>query len=192
MRSSVTPIYCQECGRANGEAAKRCLWCGVPIVNLSSPNEFAATRIEIDYLHGIERLDDAAIVRMVISRDGIEVGETVPGSRTFIIPASAIFDAVVVDASTFVEPINPGSQGGWLALWPFARGRRGKKTPATKKHDYLLAIKYNQEGETRTAVFRSEGRAGLPVVERLARIVTTLVRLEAEGSSGLGAGRTNE
>jgi hypothetical protein len=159
-------------------------------VDRSSPNEFAATRIEIDYLHGIERLDDAAIVRMVISRDGIEVSETVPGSRTFIIPASAIFDAVVVDASTFVEPNDPGSESRWLTLWPFARGRQVKKT--TKKHDYLLAIKYNQEGETRTAVFRSEGRAGLPVVERLARIVTTLVRLEAEGSSGPGAGRTNE
>lgn len=180
----MTPIYCQECGRANGKAAKRCLWCGVPLVDRDSPHEFAATRIEIEYLDGIERLDDSATVRMVISRDGIEVCETVPGSRTFKIPASSIVDATVVDGSTVVEVKRVRSSWWWLVLGPFAPLVQRKKTPDTKKHDYLLAIRYKLGSETRTAVFHRQDRAGLPVVEGLARIVTTLVRLQADGSSG--------
>ena len=179
----MTPIHCQECGRANGASAKRCIWCGVPIVDRGSSEEFAATKIEIDYLDGIERLDDAATVRMVISRDGIEVGETVPGSRKFKISASSIIEASVVDGSTVVEGKRVRSGWWWLALGPFAVFVPGKKTPDTKKHDYLLAIRYKEGSETRTAVFHREDRAGLPVVEGLARIVRTLVRLQGEGSN---------
>lgn len=180
---SVTPIYCQECARANSEAAKRCIWCGVPIVDRGSPHEFAATQIEIEYLDGIERLDDSATVRMVISREGIEVSETVPGSRTFKIPASSIFDANVVDASTIIEGKHGRSVRWRLALGPFAPVVRAKKTPDIKrKHDYRLAIRYREGSETRTALFHTEDSAGLRVLERLARIVTTLVRLQAERS----------
>lgn len=180
----MTAIYCQECGRANGDAAKKCLWCGVPIVDRSSPHEFAPTRIEIDYLRGIERLDESVTVRMVISRAGIEVRETVPGSRSFQIPASAILDASAVDASTDIEPKQTRSPRWRLAFGTFARVSRDRKHPDNRKHDYLLEIRYKLGSEMLTAVFQSDDRAGLPAVERLARIVTTLVRLEAEGSSG--------
>ncbi len=181
---SVTPIYCQECARANSEAAKRCLWCGVPIVDRGSPHEFAATQIEIEYLGGIERLDDSATVRMVISREGIEVSETVPGSRTFKIPASSIFDANVADASTVIEAKHVRSARWWRALGPLAPVVRGTKTPDTRNHDYHLAISYREGSETRTALFHREDREGLRVLERLARTVMTLVRLQAEGSGG--------
>jgi len=63
----MTPTYCQECSRANGASAKRCIWCGVPLVNQNAPEEFAATKIEIDYLDGIERLDGSATVRLIIN-----------------------------------------------------------------------------------------------------------------------------
>ncbi|MEK6299447.1 MAG: hypothetical protein AABO41_01900 [Acidobacteriota bacterium] len=178
----MTPIYCQECSRANGASAKRCIWCGVPIVDRGAPEEFAATKIEIDYLDGIERLDGAATVRLVINRDGIEVSETVPGSRTFKIPAASIIEANVVDGSTVTEGKRIRSGWWWLALGPFAVFVPGKKTPDTKNHDYLLTIKYKQGSETRTAVFHREDRAGLPVVEGLARIVSALVRLRDEVS----------
>ena len=180
----MTAIYCQECGRANGEAAKRCLWCGVPIVDRSSPHEFAPTRIEIDYLRGIERLDESVTVRMVISRAGIEVSETVPGSRTFKIPASEILGANARDASTDIEPKQTRSPRWRLAFVPFARVSRDKMHPDNRKHDYLLEIRYKLGSETRIAVFHSEDRAGLPAVELLARTITTLVRLEAQGSGG--------
>jgi len=120
---------------------------------------------------------------MVIGREGIDVSETVPGSRTFKIPASSIIDATVVDGSTIVEGQYVRSPWWWLALGPFAVFVRGKKTPDIKNHDYLLTIRYKQGSETRTAVFHREDRAGLPVVEGLARIVKTLVRLQAESSN---------
>jgi hypothetical protein len=179
----MTPTYCQECSRANGASAKRCIWCGVPLVNQNAPEEFAATKIEIDYLDGIERLDGSATVRLIINRDGIEVSETVPGSRTFKIPAASIVEANVVDGSTVTEGKQIRSGWWWLALGPFAVLVPGKKTPDTKNHDYLLTIKYSQGSETRTAVFHREDRAGLPVVEGLARIVRTLVKLHNQGSS---------
>ena len=180
----MTPIYCQECGRANGASAKRCIWCGVPIVDRGTPENFAATRIEIDYLDGIQRLDNPATVRMVISREGIEVSETIPGSRKFNISASSIVDANVVDSSTVIEGKRVRSAWWWLALGPFALVVPGKKTPDTKQHDYLLAIRYKDGSEMRTVVFHREDRAGLPVVEGLARIVRTLVRLQAENLKG--------
>lgn len=179
----MTPIYCQECSRANGASAKRCIWCGVPIVSRGGKEDFAATKIEIDYLDGIERLDGSATVRLVINRDGIEVSETVPGSRTFKIPAASIIEANVVDGSTVTEGKRVRSGWWWLALGPFAVLVPGKKAPDTKNHDYLLTIKYRQENETRTVVFHREDRAGLPVVEGLARIVRTLQRLHDEGSN---------
>ncbi len=180
----MTPIHCQECGRANGATAKRCIWCGIPIVDRDSPESFAATRIEIDYVDGIERLEDAATVRLVISKEGIEVSETVPGSRRFTIPANSILDATVVDGSTVTEGDRVRSRWWWLAVGPFAILAPGKKAPDTKKHDYLLKIKYKEGSETRTAVFHREDQAGLPVVEGLARIVRTLVRLHDDASRG--------
>ena len=181
---STSPINCQECGRVNGPSAKRCIWCGVPLVNRSAPDQFAATKIEIDYLDGIERLDDATTVRMIISRDGIEVSETIPGSRKFNISADSIIDANVVDGSTIVEGKRTRSTWWWLALGPLAVLVPGKKAPDTKMHDYLLTIRYIEGSETRTAVFHREDRSGLPVVEGLARIIRTLVRLQTESSNG--------
>lgn len=178
----MTPTQCLECGRANGASAKRCIWCGVPIVDRGSPENFAATKIEIDYLDGIERLEDAATVRLVISREGIEVSETVPGSRRFTISASSILDANVVDGSTVTEGERVRSRWWWLAVGPFAVLAPARKAPATKKHDYLLTIRYKEGSETRTAVFHREDQAGLPVVEGLARIVRTLVRLHDDAS----------
>jgi hypothetical protein len=153
-------------------------------VDRGSPESFAATRIEIDYVDGIQRLEDAATVRLVISREGIEVSETVPGSRRFTIPANSILDATVVNGSTVSEGDRARSRWWWwLAVGPFAVLAPARKAPATKKHDYLLKIKYKEGSETRTAVFHREDQAGLPVVEGLARIVRTLVRLHDDSSS---------
>ena len=180
----MTPTHCQECGRANGPSAKRCIWCGVPIVDRGSPENFAPTRIEIDYVDGIERLEDAATVRLVISREGIEVSETVPGSRRFTIPATSILDATVVNGSTVIEGDRVRSRWWWwLAVGHFAVLAPARKAPDTKKHDYLLTIRYKEGSETRTAVFHREDQAGLPVVEGLARIVRTLMRLHDDSSS---------
>src|ERR1051325_11020811 len=86
----MTPVHCQECGRANGAAAKRCIWCGVPLIDRGKPSSFDPTRVEIDYLDGIERLDNPAPVKLLISADGLEVTELMPGSRSIKIAAASL------------------------------------------------------------------------------------------------------
>src|SRR5512132_725737 len=98
----MTPTYCQECGRANAAAAQRCIWCGLPLVDKGTPASFAPTRVEVDYLDGIERFDEPGPVRMLINAAGIEVSEQMPGSRTAHIAARSIIDASTVDASLMV------------------------------------------------------------------------------------------
>ncbi|MFP5262966.1 MAG: hypothetical protein ACLGJB_13770 [Blastocatellia bacterium] len=164
--------------------AKRCLWCGVPIIDEGKPSSFEATRVEIDYLDGIERLDNPGPVRLVIDGGGIEVSEMMPGSRSIKIPADSLIQASVVDGSNMVEGKRVRSPWWWLALGPFAVVIQGKKMPDTKRHDYLLAVKYRSAGEERNAVFHREDRAGLSMVEGLARIINALVRLKSKESGG--------
>jgi len=173
----MSPIYCNECGRANGASAKKCIWCGVPISAGGSPGVIETTRVEIGYLDGIERFDDAGPVRLIIGAEGIEVAELMPGTRSVKIPVSAILEANVADASTMIEGRRERPKWWWwLVIGPGALLVRGKKTPDVKEHNYILTIKYTAGNETLNAVFHHEERIGLSVVEGLARIVTSLVR----------------
>ena len=179
----MTPIHCQQCGRANGPSARRCIWCGIPIVDGGSPAIFEATRVEIDYLDGIARLDNPAPVRLVIDSDGIEVSELMPGSRKIKIDAESIISADVIDASVAVE-----SKPRRIPLWriltaPF--GLRGWKDERveTKQHDYMLTIRYKAGNEIMSAVFHRQDRIGLSIVEGLARIINMLVKIKSSRSS---------
>ena len=187
----MTPTYCQECGRANGAAARRCIWCGMPLVDKGTPTHFEPTRVEVDYLDGLERLGDPAPVRLLINSTGIEVSEQMPGSRTAQIVAQAIIDASIVDASLTVEE-KPARTPLWRYLQvlinPFAVGWFLKQKPAPtekKQYDYVLLIRYRSGDETHTAVFHRQDRAGLAVVEGLARIINMLVRITKEKREAL-------
>jgi hypothetical protein len=182
----MSPIYCSECKRANSTSAKKCIWCGLPIVDDTGTVRLETTRVEIGYLDGIDRFEDAGPVRLIIGDDGIEVAELVPGSRSFKIPASAVLGANVVDASTMVEGKRVRSSWWWLAIGPLAYLLPGKKTADVKEHDYILSIRYKAANEVRNAVFQREDRSGLAVVEGLARIVTMLARSRGPGSKGEG------
>ena len=174
----MSPIYCNECGRANGANARRCIWCGVPMLNGGTAGLIETTRVEIGYLDGIDRFEDAAPVRLIISAEGIEVAEIIPGTRSVKIPASSILEASCVDASTIKEtPARP--KGWWLIFRPSAFFSADKDASPVKTHDYILAIKYKDGDQTHTAVFHREDSVGLPVVEGLARIVTSLIRQNA-------------
>jgi len=179
----MTPTYCHECGRANAAAARRCIWCGLPLVDKGTPSTFEPTRVEVDYLDGIERLDEPAPVRLLINSAGVEVSEQMPGSRTTHIAARSIIDASTVDASLMVETQSERTPLWRYLILPFGLGYFFKRKPAPseeKQHDYVLLIRYRSEGETRTAVFHRQDRAGLPVVEGLARIINLLVRITKE------------
>src|ERR1051325_9518803 len=98
--SSPAPVYCSECMRVNGSAATLCLWCGAPIVNSPNPPVFEPTQAELDYVKGLERLDDPTPVRLSISESGIEIVEIMPGSRRIVIAAGDVVDARVTGAGT--------------------------------------------------------------------------------------------
>lgn len=181
----MTPVYCHQCNRANGAAATKCIWCGVPITNGKTTGRIETTRVELGYVDGIERLEDPCPVRLVISADGVEVAEVIPGSRAFKIPASSILQATVVDASALVKGPRVRPVWWWLALGPFAVAVPGKRTADKKEHDYILTIRYKAGAEIRNAVFHREDRSGLAVVEGLARIVNGLAdqdRTDLRGS----------
>jgi hypothetical protein len=180
----MTPIYCQECGRANGVSARRCIWCGSPIVEGGNPISFDPTQIEIEYLDGIERLDDPTPVRLRIDANGVEVTELMPGSRTIRLPAESLIRADVVDASVVVEPTRERRPLWKMLLLPFtfASGGEGEIVEMTQ-YDYVLTIRYKNGDGTRNAVFHRQDRAGLSIVEGLARIINMLARLKSNSSS---------
>jgi hypothetical protein len=175
----MTPIYCYECGRANSVKAKRCIWCGVPIVDASGPASFEPTRVEIGYLDGIERLDNPTPIILLIDSGGVEVREVMPGTRSSRIPAEAIISATVVDGSTMVEAVRDRPRLWQLLLRPMSSS--AARRTQVKKHDYILNIKYREGDYVQNAVFHREDRAGLSVVEGLARIISMLVRLQDRG-----------
>ena len=179
----MTPIYCQECGRANGASARRCIWCGIPIVHGDTSVNFDSTRVEIDYLEGIWRLDNPAPVRLVIDREGVEINELMPGTRTIRIDAESLIRADVVDASTEIEPKKTGLPFWKLLITPFGSKRKRGKSRDTKQHDYILNIRYKEGDEIRNAVFHRQDRAGLSFVEGLARIINMLVKITSGRSS---------
>ena len=172
----MVPVYCEHCKRANGATAARCIWCGLPITGNSPSDNFEITRLEIEYLGGIDRLDDPAPVKLVIGPTGIEIKEIIPGSRTIKIAADKIIDARVVDASTVIEGKRKRRPVWWFLLGPLALVVPGEKLPDKKKHDYIITIRYKEAGEIRNAVFHREDSLGLSLVNGLARIIALLVR----------------
>jgi hypothetical protein len=180
MSELGTPTYCQQCGRANSAAARRCMWCDVPLKR-GTLQKFEPTRVEIEYLGGIDGLEDPTTVRLTISSSGIEVRSLTPGSKMSTISAYSIIDARVVDASTVTDGGRARAPWWWwLVLGPFALMVRGKKLPDVKEHDYIFTVRYKRGNEVSSAVFHREDKMGLSMVEGLARIVTALVQRTAK------------
>jgi hypothetical protein len=177
---STGPLYCPSCGRPNGAAAPKCIWCGSGINKGAAAKEkFESTNIEIEYLSGIEGIDGPANVKLKIAETGIEATAP-PAQKAAKIDAKSILGAAVVDASFTVEGKRAlAPLRWWLMLGPFAFFVPGKKRPDEKQHDYLLSIKYRVGSETRTAVFRRDDRVGMSIIEGLARIVNSLVQRSA-------------
>ncbi|HVF90683.1 MAG TPA: hypothetical protein VNH22_11500 [Blastocatellia bacterium] len=174
-------VNCQGCGRINGAAAKRCIWCGIPIINRGTLSSFETTRVDIGYVDGIERFNDSMAVRLTITPSGIVVNELMPGSRSFTIEADSIIEARVVDTSSTREGERQrASWKWWLVVGPLALFVPGKRLPETKQHDYMLTIRYRTRGQVRNAVFHREDRLGLSLVDGLARIINSIVAQRAE------------
>lgn len=169
------PIYCQDCGRANGATAARCIWCGVLITDKGGSGKFETTSVELEYLSGIDRLSDPTPVRITISLDGIEIKEVMPGSRSIRIPPRDVIEAQIADGSTMTEGERSRPLWWWFVIGPLALIMPGKKGADVKNHDYILTIKYKESGQVRHAVFHREDSTGLSMVTGVARIVSSLV-----------------
>ena len=176
----MTPIYCQECGRANSPSAGRCIWCATPIVDGGTPARFDTTQVEIDYLDGISRLDNPAPVRLTIDSDGVEVSELMPGSRTVRIKGESLVRADAIDASTTHMPREKPLSFWKMLLTPFNSDEWKRKPVEETEHDYVLTVRYKEGDEVFNAVFHRQDRAGKSIVEGLARIINMLVRLKSQ------------
>ena len=190
MTDPAPPTYCQECGRANSATALRCIWCDLPLKR-GAVQRFEPVRVDIEYLGGIQGLDDPSPVRLEINSAGFEVRSLVTGSKVHKIPAYSIVDARVVDASTSTDGGRErAAWWWWLVLGPFALLVRGKKRPDVKQYDYMFTIRYKAGEQLLSAVFHREDKMGLSMVQGLARIVTALVQRTAryprESEHGLG------
>lgn len=172
----MIPVYCEHCGRANGANAARCIWCGLPIAGESLTGDFDITRIEIEYLGGIDRLTDPAPVKLVIGPGGIEINEIIPGSRHIKIDAEQIVNAQVEDASSIIEEKPKRMPWWWYIIRPLGSAAPQQIVQDTKKHDYILTIRYKEEGEIKEAVFHRGDKLGLSLLNGLARIIALLVR----------------
>ena len=174
----MTPINCRHCGRVNSRSAKRCIWCGMPVIISEAPLAFEATRVEIAYLNGIERLDSPTPVHLEINAKGVEVAELMPGSRIVKIAADELIEANAIDASVMAEKRGGQVGGLWDRLRAFFLPGDRRARDQTKKLEYVLAIKYRSEGEVRSAVFRREDEGGLAVIEKLSRLIAMLIELK--------------
>ena len=172
-----SPLLCSECGRANSLSANRCLWCGAPIMSGGVPPILEPTQADLDYIGGLERLHDPTAVRVTISEAGIEITETMPGSRKIMIDASAVVDARVTDGGKVLEE-RALRQPWWRRLSrSLSHTSRDVEIPRAESRGYTLTIRYRDNDDVLSAVFRRQGSTGLLMVQGLARAVASMVHL---------------
>ena len=134
---------------------------------------FATTTVELDYLDGIDRLDNPEPLRVRISAAGVQVEEILPGSRKSLIPADALIAAEVTDATVVIEKEKKPTRWGWL--WLGSRSRSADESDREVRHDYILTIRYHAGGEVRTAVFHREDSQGKTYIANVAKTLNALI-----------------
>ena len=135
--------------------------------------KFATTTVELDYLDGIERLDNPEPLRVQISAAGVQVEEILPGSRKSMIPADALIAVEFTDATVVIEKEKKPALWGWL--WLGSRSRTADESGQEVRHDYILTIRYRAGGEVRTAVFHREDSLGKTYVANVAKTLNALI-----------------
>jgi hypothetical protein len=176
----MTAVHCHQCGRPNGASVKKCIWCNAQISDGASSGTFDTTTVEADYLEGIDRLIDPAPVRLVISPNGIEVVELLPGSRSIKIPAGSIIEANLAHSPADKRP----TERRWWrnVIEPLRLASAPVEKKGVVARDYVLTIKYTDGDEVRTGVFTRSDQPGLELERKLARVLAKLT--EAPRHSG--------
>lgn len=153
------------------------MWCGESLSAAFAPSDFPTLTVELDYLHGIARLDNAMPVRLTINSDGIEVKETMPGTRLYQIAAAAILE---VRVNTRIEKIKVEKKTSLLKKY-LLHSAENQARPFTEviHRDYLLTIQYRADGQTCAATFHRETAAGKALIHKVAKALNSLVKAQA-------------
>jgi len=130
--------------------------------------------VELDYVEGIDRFDDAGPVRLIVSSEGIEVLELMPGSRSVTIPADCILETRVQDS---LAPHNGDDGKSWKRLLKVPSAGASRNTAGTVKRQSVLTIKYRIDGEIRDAVFCRDDLPDGGAVAGVAKIMSTLAKV---------------
>jgi len=155
---------CHQCGRPNGASSRKCIWCGANLSGTTSI-EIETTILEVDYVSGIDRLDNPGPVRMVISSEGIEIAEILPGTRSFKIPAPSIIE-VNVTASTVAS--QPKEAPWWRKITGSSKEPSTTRSNEGRLGDYIFTVKYQCDNEEGTIVFRRYDPSGNMPIWRIA------------------------
>jgi hypothetical protein len=166
-------MSCGGCGRVNSRAAKKCIWCGLPVISDEITGNFEVSQIDLDYVSGLVRLDEPVPVRLLVGPTGVEVIEIMPGSRRVLIPAGSLVESRIEPAAPGADPKAFPRQrlviGKLNITIPGGRARAG----ATRM--YNLIIDYREGSETRSAVFHREESRGTSSIKNIARIISMLI-----------------
>lgn len=167
---------CSECGRVNGPTARRCMWCGLPIIDEDTWESFETTQIELDYLSGIERLDEPIPVRLIVGPSGLEVFELMPGSRRVLIPADSLLEA---QTDTQTEKTGEEASSRRRNQISFRRSHPGVgsgRPHDSSKQVCILTIRFREGDEMRDAVFQDQEGRGQSSIDNIARTISMLIR----------------
>lgn len=171
------PVQCSECHRPNSPSASLCLWCGVLLDSKAAFEHFPTTVVELDYLNGIDRLDNPMPVRLTTNADGIEIKEVLPGSRIFLIAADSIIEARVLDK---IERIKVEKRSSLLQkLLNESSSLQNQQFKEQITHDFILTLWYRLDDKVCTAAFHREDDAGKAMVNNTAKIINSLVKFKS-------------
>ena len=135
---------------------------------------FPTTAAELDYLNGIERLDNAMPVRLTVNADGIEVKEVMPGTRVFQIAADAILEARVTRRVEKIKVEKPLSLLQKILLDDSILPQR--QFTEEFLHDYILTVRYRFDGKTCSAAFHREEKEGKSLINSVAKAINQLLK----------------
>ena len=175
--ANAKTIKCFDCERASPIHATRCVWCSLPIVNHDTPEQFALTKFELQYLGGIARLDNPEPVSLTVSLNGIEVKESLPGSRRIQIDADSIIEAHIINNIQKVKV--EAKVSWWRKLVLDDEALEKHKRIEQVLYDYIITIRFRAGEKTCSAAFQSEGKAGASVVHKVAKTINSLLRFKA-------------
>jgi hypothetical protein len=128
-------------------------------------------RLEVDYVSGVARIDDPATVLVRVTSEGVEISETLPGTRRVLIRTDALIGAVVERTSGTRRPST------WTRLIPSFLVR---PRPSRLTYDCRLMITYCEEGRMRCAVFQPRDPSDATPLEIIARAIETLTTQHAD------------